>query len=231
MINYIPQYRDYPKVPDVIYTPSSVYDNIANSVKNVTVRRCADDMVAWELDETTVLGIISCWGDIPTILKQLLLDFQVKRRKAVEFGVEYGYSTAALANYFEKVIGVDTFCGDLHCGSKNNHLEATRKNLTPYPNITLCQSDYRDYIKHNNETFDLIHVDIIHTYEDTYKCGEWAVNHAPVTIFHDTESFEEVKQACFDLSSNYGLVFANYKQSHGLGILYNPIMVDKVNNF
>ena len=59
----------------------------------------------------------------------------------------------------------------------------------------------------------------MHTYEDTYKCGEWCVNNCKVTIFHDTLSFPDVYKACQDLSIKYNLDFYNYEDSHGLGIL------------
>lgn len=56
----------------------------------------------------------SAWGDIPTILLDIIERFDIKRDKALEFGVEFGYSTSAIANYFDKVVGVDTFEGDIH---------------------------------------------------------------------------------------------------------------------
>ena len=165
-------------------------------------------------------GEISAWGDIPTILKDILDAFNITKRDiALEFGVEYGYSTSAISNYFTKVIGVDTFTGDENCYLKENHIEQTRGYLKEFNNIELIQSDYRDFIKDNNTMYDFIHVDIVHNYEHTYACGEWAVQHSPITIFHDTESFFEVKQVCNDLSAKYNLSFYNYPDSYGLGIL------------
>lgn len=161
------------------------------------------------------------WGDIPSIIKQLIEDFQLNNKKALEFGVEYGYSTAAFANYFETVTGVDTFTGDMHSGFKENHINITKDNLKDFYNINLIQADYREFISKHNQLYDLIHIDIIHTYEDTYICGEWSVNHAKLTVFHDTESFPDVKNVCLDLSKKYKLPFLNYKPSHGLGIIYN----------
>lgn len=168
-----------------------------------------------------LLDAPSCWGDIPKIIKQLILDFNIDTRKALEFGVEYGYSTFALANYFDSVIGVDTFQGDIHSGMKQNHYEQTSKNLKNCSNIKLIQSDYNDFINSCHENFNLIHIDIIHTYEDTYKCGEWAVQRSNLTIFHDTESFLDVRRACEDLSKKFKLPFLNYEPSFGLGIIYN----------
>jgi len=163
----------------------------------------------------------SAWFDIPTILKDIIVRVNVTQNKALEFGVEYGYSTSALANYFRQLIGVDTFQGDKHSGNKNDHLSLTSNLLKDWENILLVQSDYKDFINDNNDYYDLIHIDIVHDYEPTYECGEWAINHSKVTIFHDTESFSEVKHVCLDLSEKYNVEFYNYPHSHGLGILVN----------
>lgn len=172
-------------------------------------------------DTPKILNVVSAWGDIPTIIKDIIVTFNINPQTALEFGVEYGYSTSALANHFSKVIGVDTFEGDIHSYTKRNHYKVTENKLENYKNIQLIQSSYQDYIKTNNSIYDLIHIDIVHTYNETYECGEWAVNHSKVVIFHDTISFDEVKKVCYDLSTKYGLEFYNYPDSHGLGILIN----------
>lgn len=168
-----------------------------------------------------VANLVSAWGDIPTIIKDIIVTFNINPKTALEFGVEYGYSTSALANYFTNVIGVDTFTGDIHSNTKYNHYKMTQRILNNYKNIQLINSSYKNYINNNNNIYDLIHIDIVHTYNETYECGEWAVNHSRVVIFHDTISFDEVKKVCYDLSTKYGLEFYNYPDSHGLGILIN----------
>lgn len=163
---------------------------------------------------------LSAWGDIPSILEDIIKRFNIKRDKAIEFGVEWGYSTSALSNYFQEVIGIDTFEGDEHAGFKGNIFEETKSYLSDFKNINLIKSSYQDYIiNDSSEYYNLSHVDIVHTYEDTFKCGEWCVNHSDIVIFHDTESFDDVKRACQDLSIKYNLDFYNYKGSYGLGIL------------
>ncbi len=161
----------------------------------------------------------SAWLDIPTILPDLIERFGVPTFSALEFGVEYGYSTSALANYFDRVVGVDTFLGDPMSGHKSDHYQMTLGDLEPWPNIALVRSSYQDYIRGNDDRHGLIHVDIIHTYEDTYACGEWAVAHSDVVILHDTESFPGVLAACSDLADRHGMEFHNYPRSYGLGIL------------
>lgn len=165
----------------------------------------------------------SAWGNIPTILNDIIKRFGLDTNCAIEFGVEYGYSTSALANYFKNVIGVDVFTGDLHAGFKGDIFDVTKDYLKDYDNINLIKQSYQDFIKDpsNNKKYDLAHVDIVHTYEDTYSCGEWCLKNSKAVIFHDTLSFYDVYKACSDLAKNYELDFYNYEESHGLGILIN----------
>jgi hypothetical protein len=156
-------------------------------------------------ENPTVRDVISAWGKIPAILKDIILRFGLKQNSALEFGVECGYSTSAIANYFKKVRGVDKDCS---CAS-----------LHAWPNIEIIESTFEDYIKTDNNRYDLIHIDIIHDFLPTYLCGEWSVNHSDCVIFHDTISNPEVFQACEALASNYGFEFYNYPNDFGLGIL------------
>ena len=164
-------------------------------------------------------GNPSAWGDIPTILVDIIERFKINPKTALEFGTEYGYSTSALANYFESVTGVDVYVGDTQTGIKKDHYEYTKKCLSKWENINLIKSDYRDFIKTNNDHYDLIHIDILHTYDATFGCGDWALMHSDIVIFHDTESFPIIKQVCKDLSTKHNFEFYNYVPSHGLGIL------------
>lgn len=179
-------------------------------------------------DFPKLLEVVSAWGDIPTILKSIIIDFKINPILALEFGVEFGYSTSALSNYFNTVIGVDTFLGDIHTHHKGDHFESTLDNISKsgYENIFLVKNTYQEFIKTNNAKYDLIHIDIVHTYEDTFACGEWSINHSNVVIFHDTECFTDVRQACTDLSIKYDLDFYNYPNSYGLGILVKKSLTD-----
>jgi hypothetical protein len=83
----------------------------------------------------------------------------------------------------------------------------------------LVRSDFRDWIKQDNSSYDLIHVDIVHTYADTFACGLWGAVHSQCTLFHDTESFPAVKRAVIEISRRTGKRFHNFPESNGLGIL------------
>lgn len=166
-----------------------------------------------------LLNVVSAWRGHHLILKDLITRFGIKTEKCLEFGVEFGFSTVAFSNYFHEVIGVDLFTGDIHTVHKGDHYEDTKKCLEIYKNIKLYQADYKDWIKQDDTFYDLIHVDIVHTYEDTYACGLWSAKHSQCTIFHDTESFPDVKKAVTDISKRVKKRFYNYDKHYGLGIL------------
>ena len=165
------------------------------------------------------LPISSAWMGIETILGDLIERFDLRTERCLEFGVEYGFSTAALSSYFGSVVGVDTFMGDKHTANLRDFYAETVENLRPFGNIRLVRSDYRDYIVKDDSVYDLIHVDIVHTYADTFRCGLWSAKRSQCTIFHDTESFPEVKQAVMDVARSTGKRFYNFDESYGLGIL------------
>lgn len=170
-----------------------------------------------------LLDVPSAWKGCELVIGDIINRFKIKTDKALEFGVEYGYSTVVLSNFFKQVIGVDTFDGDQHTLHKNieGFYEGIKDFLAPYKNIQLEKSSYQDYIKtkYMNAPFDLIHVDIVHTYQDTFNCGDWAMENATMVIFHDTESFPDVRRAVLDLSEKYSVEFYNYPHFYGLGIL------------
>jgi len=159
------------------------------------------------------------WNGLEKILPDLIERSGIKTDLAIEFGVWHGYSTAALAYNFRRVIGVDTFVGDVIPGTTAPMLETTRKTLASWPNIELVQARFQDYFRYCRYRPDLIHIDIVHTYEDTFACGVLALSICDMVIFHDTESFPEVKRACCDLTRLHNFSFRNYYECFGLGIL------------
>jgi hypothetical protein len=165
------------------------------------------------------LEVISAWEGIQNILADLIERFHIKTDRCLEFGVEFGFSTVALSSYFDSVVGVDIFCGDKHTTNKQDIYMETMKRISPYSNIELIRSDYRDFIQGEHGSFGLIHVDIVHTFADTFACGLWSARHSQCAIFHDTESFPQVKQAVAEIARVTGKKFYNFQESYGLGIL------------
>ena len=124
--------------------------------------------------------------------------------------------------YFNKVIGVDTFREDYDYVSPNREskLYDTLRLLKGYNNIQLIQGLFEDFIKETVfDRYDLIHVDLIHTYDMTFMCGEWSLQHSDCVLFHDTVIRPEVLRAVTDLSAKYDYEFYNYPEKYGLGIL------------
>ncbi len=175
------------------------------------------------VDIPNLAKVGTAWNGVDRVLYDIVARFNIPQRKALEFGVQGGYSTSALAHVFAEVVGVDTFVGDEHAGYHADEFKEVRDRMLAWPNVTLHQARYQDWIKHDLSEYDLIHVDIVHTYKDTYQAGYWACNHSPVTIFHDTIAFPEVMYAVSELAKDCGMRFYNYDKcdnsKHGLGIL------------
>ncbi len=169
--------------------------------------------------ERLVTSRSHAWFGLEKVIWDIIEFSKIETDKALEFGVEYGYSSAVFANYFKKVTGVDIFTGDPHAGYNENLYELAVENLKGFKNIDLIKADYKDFIKSNDDSFDLVHVDIIHAYEDTYACGLWGAEHSDCTLFHDTQSFPDVKRAVSDIAKKTKRKFYNYRKCNGLGIL------------
>lgn len=165
----------------------------------------------------------SGWVGLERILPSLVRMFCKGRKTALEFGVEYGYSTATLAQLFDHVTGVDWFKGDEHSGEREDYFEKSQSNLARWNNIRLIKSSYQDFISDPLNGIwkaDLIHVDVVHTYQATYECGRWAADHSPVVIFHDTAFiWPEVPAAIERIAEETGRSFYNYRPCNGLGVL------------
>lgn len=166
-----------------------------------------------------IIQIDSAWQGLEVVIEDILNRFDIGRDKCIEFGTEYCYSTVVFSGLFKKVIGIDLFIGDEHSGNKKDHYSETSKSISHYGNIELIKSDYKDYIKKDNEQYDFAHVDIVHNYKETFECGLWAVNHSKCCVFHDTESFTEVRKAVFDIAKQTGKKVYNYPYHNGLGII------------
>jgi hypothetical protein len=167
------------------------------------------------------LDVTSAWAGLENVLADIIDRFQLGTDRCIEFGVEKGFSTAALSSYFASVVGVDTFQGDRHTTIIKDIFAETTASLQPYDNIQLIRSDYRDFIKTTDQgiRYDLAHVDIIHTFADTYACGLWCAERSECSIFHDTESFPTVKQAVREIARTTGKKVYNFEKFYGLGII------------
>ncbi|SHO65377.1 hypothetical protein A8938_4043 [Algoriphagus zhangzhouensis] len=165
------------------------------------------------------LSYKSGWSGLEFIVEDILNQFEINRKTCIEFGVEFGFSSVVFSNFFDNVKGVDTFLGDAHTVHKGDHYERTKEALIGYPNIELIKSNYKDWILNDINNYDFAHVDIVHNYKETFECGLWAVQHSKCCVFHDTESFPEVRKAVYDIAKLTGKKAYNYPKNFGLGII------------
>jgi hypothetical protein len=166
-----------------------------------------------------LLDVVTGWQPCDEAIGDILNRFSIQRQKMLEFGVEYGFSTSAFANYFSTVVAVDHFRGDQHAGFKDVWNETSEK-LKAFPNVVLLRADYRDWINTvKSAHFDLIHIDIVHTFLDTYQCGRWAADHADIVLFHDTILHAAVNSAVMAVAAETGMTYYNLDVINGLGIL------------
>lgn len=169
----------------------------------------------------TRLDAPSAWKGLENYLPSVLESFQAKLNCALEFGVDSGYSTFILSQLFKKVTGVDTFSSDIHTGhDQGDKFYQEIRNKFKNTNIGLVRMDFRDFIKNCNCRYDLIHIDIVHIYKETFDCAEWSIQHSNLVILHDTCSFPEINRVCEDISVKYGTGYYNIPEYNGLGILY-----------
>jgi len=118
-----------------------------------------------------ILPVATAWKGIESVLGDLIEKFDIGTRSCLEFGVEHGYSTAALSCFFDAVTGVDIFVGDKHTRDPRDLFASTSDRLASFKNIRLVRSDYREWAATDQNVYDLIHIDIVHTYVDTFACG------------------------------------------------------------
>lgn len=168
------------------------------------------------------VDVPTAWDGVEKVIWDILERFDVSSKMALEFGVDYGFSTAALSDFFDVVIGVDTFEGDQHAGYRTSLYERTSVTLARFSNILLLPWSYQEWTARMSAAslrFGMIHIDIVHTFEDTYACGKWAIDHSDVVIFHDTLAFPDVMKAVSQIADESGFYFYNHYFRHGLGIL------------
>jgi len=138
---------------------------------------------------------------------QILQD-HAKGKMCLEIGSWFGRSTIAMAETAEKVYAVDTFKGlppALEQGDRFTSLDGFFKNIVGYENIHIIINRSEIAVPKIKETFDLVFIDGLHTYEAVRTD---AVNSLKLLrsgglmFFHDyypLESYPGVKRAVDEL--------------------------------
>lgn len=165
--------------------------------------------------------VSSAWRGLEDFVLPIIQHFNVTPNIALEFGVDHGYSSDIFSQVFNKVIGVDSFIGDAHIIHEQGEDFFNKVKLSfANSNVEIIRSSFEDFILNNTNFYDLIHIDIVHHYEPTFKCAEWAIQHSNLVILHDTISYPEIYNVCRDISSKHDAGFYNIVDHFGLGILY-----------
>src|SRR4051812_10791185 len=109
------------------------------------------------------------WNGLERLIPKIMEDFRIHPGLCIEFGVWHGYSTAALANSFHRVIGADVFYGDVIPGTEGiPMIETTRRSLAPWSQIELRECAMEDFDYTGLPIADLIHIDASHNYKDWF---------------------------------------------------------------
>lgn len=169
----------------------------------------------------TKLDVSSAWRGLEEFIPSIITNLNINPEHCLEFGVDLGYSTHIFSQLFNRVTGIDSFEGDPHILHEQNiDFYSSVLNRFKNTNVEIIKTTYQNFIKDNNDRYDLIHVDIVHFYKETFECTEWAINHSDVVLLHDTVSFPEIYKVCEDISKKYNTQFYNIPDNHGLGILF-----------
>lgn len=172
----------------------------------------------WTLD---VLDVPTEWKGLEEWIVTILDHFKINCNTALEFGVDYGYSTKVFSHLFKKVIGVDSFERNT-CDGKEHDEAFYNQVLNSFANtnVEIVKTRFEDYINQNNENFyNMIHIDAIHDYGILEPTIRWAVEHSDITLVHDTMEYREVKRACMEIRAEKNLRFLSIPFHCGLGIL------------
>jgi len=170
-----------------------------------------------------LLDVPSAWVGVENALACIFADFRrTYTGLAVEIGTDYGYSAAALSNFFDHVTTVDFFRseqGDSQTGYRDpDQFERVTGLLADFPVTVVC-ADFRDWIRDDYPKVDCVHADLVHDYQPTYEALRWAVDHTDLVLAHDSRAFPEVMRALKDVAVESGCLLYEWPERWGLGIL------------
>lgn len=159
----------------------------------------------------------------------------IKPKNIIELGTHYGCSFFAMCQSMKdnqlniKLYAVDTWEGDEQAGFYGNEVWESVNKIKQHcfseQNTVFMRMLFNDAVKEfDDETFDLIHIDGLHTYE---AVSEDFQNWLPklkkdgVILFHDVNSEKKYGTNVFwkEIKQKYSYYF-EFKHSWGLGLLF-----------
>jgi predicted O-methyltransferase YrrM len=158
----------------------------------------------------------------------------VKPKTIVELGTYKGTSFFAMAQAIKdeglktKLIGVDTWEGDIHTGFYQNQIYKDVKKIKSsfYKNvqITLQQMTFDEALKEvKDHSIDVLHIDGLHTYEAVkhdFETWQDKVSETGIILFHDIHYKKRgfgVYKYWAELKKKYSTL--EFMHSNGLGII------------
>ena len=159
----------------------------------------------------------------------------IRPKKIVELGTHYGCSFFAMCQSLKdnglnsELFAVDTWKGDPQAGFYGNDVwelvNKTRDKYFSRQNTHLMRMLFAEAAdQFEDETFDLIHIDGLHTYEavsEDFKTWLPKLKQNGVIMFHDVDSKLKYGTNTFweEIKGKYRYYF-EFKHSWGLGILF-----------
>ena len=162
--------------------------------------------------------IISAWTGHRAFADWLVRTMQPET--TVDLGVDYGYSTFALAEHNPgTVYGVDMFEGERGAtyGSTLEQAQGYCDELG-LTNVVFIKDTFENVARTWTKPIDILHIDGTHTTQavtQDYKTWSPFVREGGVILFHDTDAFPEVGHVVRKLPGYVG----EFRHSAGLGIL------------
>lgn len=166
---------------------------------------------------------------------------EIKPKVTVDLGVDWGYSTFALAiPNIGKVYGIDYFEGDPLTGIRNTYNEVINnvkwlRDKHKISNIEIIKGRFEDVAKRWKQKIDILHIDEVPTdIKKDYDTWSRFVGDNGVILFHNTQAFKEVKEFFnaldlpkyeFEHSGGLGIVSKNRDIINRIYKKYSPIPV------
>jgi hypothetical protein len=156
----------------------------------------------------------SAWVGLESKYQRFLSNVRPIRR-AVEVGVDYGWSLFHMASDFPDAVffGVDNYRQNPDAG------EWVGRHVAGFPNITLLHMDSAEAANALQGPLDLVHIDGDHRYDSVKRDFElWSPKVAPggCILFHDVTSIPDVRCLFDQIPGRKAII----PEHHGLGCWY-----------
>jgi predicted O-methyltransferase YrrM len=144
----------------------------------------------------------------------------LKPQITVDLGVDYGFSTFALAERNPgHVYGIDMFQGDEHAGFRDTgEFVLSYQSRNGIKNVTFVKGTFDQVSEQWSTSIDILHIDGLHTREAiTNDYTNWIkfVHPNGIILMHDIVTFADVK----DFYNSIRLPKLFFVESHGLGVV------------